>query len=58
MEKKDKSLIWKVISGVLVIALCTVSCLYFMKLNDSNSFNGKVEIQTENPLSLWTENSM
>lgn len=57
MEKKDKSLIWKVISGVLVIALCTVSCLYFMKLNDSNSFNGKVEIQTENPLSLWTENS-
>ena len=69
MEKKDKSIVWKVISGVLVIALITVSSLYYINLKDSKNIGiseksiSKNENyndnrnDTKNALSLWTDSS-
>ena len=59
MERKSKSICWKVISCILLIALITVSCLYFMNLKSNNTevISEKNVSKIENPLSLWTESS-
>ena len=69
MEKKNNSIIWKVISGVLVIALITVSSLYYINLKENKniSINEKSisknenhndnRIDTKNALSLWKDSS-
>lgn len=69
MEKKNNSIIWKVISGVLVIALITVSSLYYINLKENKniSINEKSisknenhndnRTDTKNALSLWKDSS-
>lgn len=64
--KIDKNIKWKIISGVLAIALIIVSCLYFTNLRNNNeviddkstiSLDEKNTNNAENILSLWTDNS-
>lgn len=59
MENKNKSICWKIISGVLLIALITVSCLYYTNLKDNKDkvINEKSISKNENALSLWTDSS-
>lgn len=61
MERKNKSYIWKVISGILVIALISVSYLYYTNLGDNkqkiNNQNTEISVKNDNILSLWTDSS-
>lgn len=59
MENKNKSIYWKIISGILVVALITVSCLYIGNLKDNKDkvINEKAISKNENVLSLWTDSS-
>jgi len=65
MEKKEKNYSWKILSGVLAIALITVSCLYYMNLRTNekaiisqrDATSNQVQNQNQHELSLWTDNS-
>ncbi|MBQ9314143.1 MAG: haloacid dehalogenase-like hydrolase [Clostridia bacterium] len=72
MEKKDNSIGWKVFSGVLLVALIVISCLYYTKLRNNIEIvtneditsqnknivaNEEPNSQNENVLSLWTDSS-
>lgn len=61
MEGKNKSYIWIVISGILVIALILVSYLYYTNLKDNKqkiiNQSTEISIKNDNILSLWTESS-
>ena len=70
-KKKNPTLIWKIISGVLAAALVTVSCLYFFGVGAKNNNNAAANAssaaetvaastaaeQKADALSLWTESA-
>ena len=70
-NKKNPTVIWKIISGVLAAALVTVSCLYFFGVGAKNNNNAAanassaaetvaastVAEQKADALSLWTESA-
>ena len=59
MEKKNKNFAWKIISGILLIALISVSYLYYTNVRDNNQklITQNTEISSKNVLSLWADNS-
>jgi len=68
MEKKDRSICWKIISVILLITLIIVSCIYYFNLKEnkvefvideasSNNHSVDSNNKNENALSLWTDNS-
>ena len=70
-NKKNPTVIWKIISGVLAAALVTVSCLYFFGVGAKNNNNAAANAssaaetvaastaaeQKADALSLWTESA-
>ncbi|MBQ1474986.1 MAG: hypothetical protein IIZ32_06755, partial [Ruminococcus sp.] len=63
-NKKNTALRWKVIAGILAVALVVVSCLYVVGL--TNKANQSIAAPTatealdeksEDALSLWTESA-
>ena len=59
MENKNRSIVWKTVSGVLVIALIIVSSLYYISLKDNNAkmINEEIVSKNKNVLSLWNDSS-
>ena len=63
-NKKNPTLLWKVIAGVLAVALIVISCLYVVSLsnNTNNTAPANTDSTTaveksEDALSLWTESA-
>ena len=65
-QKKNPALIWKVISGVLAVALIVVSVLYFTGVGKNTAAQPAdsqaaateaITDKSEDPLSLWTESA-